>query len=125
MHVSYWCVLIAALLPLLFTAIAKSIGRRSFTNYSPRDFQAQLTGLSQRAHWAHLNSLEAFAPFAAGVLIAQQIGATQRTIDMLAVAFVVLRLIYGVCYMANLATLRSLIWTAALACTVGLFVIGA
>ncbi|HET8941525.1 MAG TPA: MAPEG family protein [Rudaea sp.] len=125
MHVSYWCVLVAALMPMLFTAIAKTIGRRRFDNHSPREFQASLTGIALRAHWAHLNSFEAFAPFAAGVLIAQQLGAAQGRIDMLAIAFVVLRLLYGACYLANWATVRSLVWAGAMACTVALFVIGA
>ena len=73
MHVSYWCVLAAALLPFAFTAIAKGIGRREFTNRAPRVFQSKLTGMAARAHWAHLNSFEAFPPFAAAVLIAQQL----------------------------------------------------
>ena len=124
MHISYWCILIAAFLPLLFTAIAKSLGRRSFNNRSPREFQAQLTGTALRAHWAHLNSFEAFPAFAAGVLVAQQIGAGQGKIDALAIAFVVLRVIYGACYIADLATLRSIIWAAAAGCTVALFLIG-
>jgi len=125
MHVSYWCVLIAAFLPLGFTAIAKSMHIRRFDNREPREFQARLTGTALRAHWAHLNSLEAFPPFAAGVLIAQQVGAAQGRIDLLALAFVALRIAYGACYIANQATLRSIVWAAAMACTVGLFVIGA
>jgi uncharacterized MAPEG superfamily protein len=125
MHISYWCVLIAALLPLLFTATAKLLGRRTFDNRNPREFQAHLSGAALRAHWAHLNSFEAFAPFAAAVLVAQQVGAAQSRIDQLAIAFVVLRLVYGVCYIADMATLRSLIWAGAMACTVALFVLGA
>ena len=125
MHVSYWCVLIAALLPFGFTAIAKTIARRRFNNHAVRDFQAQLTGTAQRAHWAHLNSFEAFAPFAAAVLVAQQIGAPQGRIDALALAFIVLRLGYGACYLADLATLRSIVWAAGLGCTIALFVLGA
>jgi uncharacterized MAPEG superfamily protein len=125
MHISYWCVLVAALLPLLFTATAKLIGRRTFDNRSPREFQAHLNGTALRAHWAHLNSFEAFAPFAAAVLVAQQVGAAQGRIDQLAVAFVVLRLVYGACYVADMATLRSLVWAGAMACTIALFVLGA
>lgn len=125
MHVSYWCVLVAALLPFVFTAIAKAIGRREFSNRAPRVFQSKLTGMAARAHWAHLNSFEAFPPFAAGVMIAQQLGAAQSRIDTLAIAFVVLRIGYGICYLADQATLRSLVWAAAFACTVALFFIGA
>ena len=125
MHVSYWCVLAAALLPFAFTGIAKTIGRRDFSNRAPRVFQSKLTGMAARAHWAHLNSFEAFPPFAAGVLIAQQLGAAQGRIDALAIAFVALRVVYGACYLADQATLRSLVWAAAFACTVALFLIGA
>ena len=124
MHISYWCVLIAALLPLMFTAIAKFLARRRFNNLAPREFQAKLTGTPARAHWAHLNSLEAFPPFAAGVLVAQQIGAAQGKIDALAIAFIALRLAYGACYVADLGTLRSIVWAAALGCTVALFLLG-
>jgi uncharacterized MAPEG superfamily protein len=109
MHVSYICVLVAAFLPLLFTAIAKLLHLREFDNRSPREFQARLSGTALRAHWAHLNSFEAFPPFAAGVLAAQQMAAPQGRIDMLAIAFVVLRLAYGACYLADLATLRSVV----------------
>ena len=125
MHVSYWCVLIAALLPFGFTAIAKTLGRRRFNNHAVRDFQAQMTGVTQRAHWAHLNSFEAFPAFAAGVLVAQQVGSAQGRIDALALTFVALRLVYGVLYMADLASLRSVVWAGGLGCTIALFVIGA
>lgn len=127
MHTAYWCILAAALLPLVFTAIAKfGGGGRGFTNRKPRLFQAQLTeGYRARAHWAHLNSLEAFPPFAAAVLVAEQLQASQARIDSLALAFIVLRLIYGVFYLADLALLRSLAWAASLVCVVGLFVAAA
>ncbi len=124
-HISYWCVLIAALLPFGFTAIAKTLDRRRFNNHAVRDFQARMTGIAQRANWAHLNSFEAFPAFAAGVLVAQQVGAAQGKIDALALAFIALRLAYGACYMADLASLRSLIWAGGLACTIALFAIGA
>ena len=126
MAIAYWCVLVAAFLPLVFTAIAKFSERgRGFSNRAPRVFQAQLSGFRARAHWAHLNSIEAFAPFAAGVLVAEQLHAPQATINLLAMAFVALRVLYGVCYLADWASARSVVWALGLACTVGLFVIGA
>ncbi|MGA8279106.1 MAG: MAPEG family protein [Rhodanobacteraceae bacterium] len=121
MPVAYWCILAAALLPLVFTGIAKGLGRRRFDNAAPRDFQARLAGAPARAHWAHLNSIEAFAPFAAGVLVAEQLHVAQGRIDALALAFVALRLAYGACYIANQATLRSMVWALAFFCVVGLF----
>jgi uncharacterized MAPEG superfamily protein len=124
MTIAYWCVLAAALMPFLFTGIAKFSGP-GFRNDTPRDFQARLTGMRQRAHWAHLNSFEAFPPFAAGVIIAHQLQATQGTVDALALGFVAARLVYGLLYMANQPTLRSIVWMVALGCTVALFVVAA
>lgn len=124
MTTAYWCVLIAALLPIFFTGIAKFSGP-GFRNDTPRDFQAGLTGMRQRAHWAHINSFEAFPPFAAAVIIAHQLHADQGWIDGLAIGFIVARLVYGFLYMANWPSLRSVVWTIALGCTVALFVIAA
>ncbi len=123
MTIGYWSVLIAAFLPLLWTAVAKFSGP-GFNNYKPRDFQAGLTGFRQRAHWAHLNSFEAFPPFAAAVIIAQQLQYNQGRIDQLAIGFIAFRLIYGVLYLANRAPLRSLAWALAVACWVAMFFIG-
>jgi len=123
MSIAYLCVLIAALLPLVFTGIAKFSGR-GFDNRAPRDFQSKLTGFAARAHWAHLNSLEAFPPFAAAVLVAVQRGAPQAGIDQYALAFILFRVLYGACYLANQATLRSLAWIGGLGCVVLLFLLG-
>jgi uncharacterized MAPEG superfamily protein len=122
--IAYWCVLAAALLPLLYTGIAKFSGP-GFNNYKPRDFQASLSGYRQRAHWAHLNSLEAFPPFAAAVIIAEQLAAPQAWVDGLALAFIGCRLAYGALYIANQATWRSVVWAAGLGCVIGLFVVSA
>lgn len=121
MTIAYWCVMIAAFLPLLFTGIAKFSGP-GFNNHTPRDFQARLEGFRQRAHWAHLNSFEAFPPFAAAVIIAHQLGLQQATLDGLAIGFIVARLAYGAFYIADRATLRSLAWLAAVICWVTMLV---
>ena len=115
-----WCVLVAALLPFLFTGLAKFSGLR-YNNKRPREFQEQLTGWRLRAHWAHLNSFEAFPPFAAAVLVAQQAGADQGRVDLLAMSFIAARLVYGAMYLANLAPLRSLVWAVGLGLTIAIF----
>lgn len=76
------------------------------------------------AHWAQLNSFEAFPPFAVAVLVAEQVGAAQGRIDAIALAFIGLRMLYGGCYLANWAALRSLVWFAGMGCVVWLFVLG-
>jgi uncharacterized MAPEG superfamily protein len=122
MTLAFWCVLAAGLMPYVLTGIAKASGRR-YDNRDPRRWQSALSGLPQRAHAAHLNSFEAFPLFAAAVLVAHVAGSPAGRIDQLALAFIVLRIGYAICYLADFAILRSLVWLAALACCVALFVL--
>ena len=121
MTTAYWCVLIAAIIPMLMSTLAKA-GGKGFDNHAVRSYLDAQTGWRQRANWAQQNGYEAFPPFAAAVIIAHQAGAAQGTIDTLAVAFILIRFLYGAMYLADLATLRSLVWTAGFACVVGLFI---
>ena len=121
MQIALTCVLIAGLLPYLWTGVVK-IAAPPYDNADVRGWQTRLSGLPHRAHAAHLNSFEAFPLFAAAVLAALLTGADPQSVMQLSVAFVVLRVVYGVIYLLNLAALRSLVWFAALACTVAIFV---
>ena len=123
MTTAYWCILVAALLPYGWVVAAKLAP--DFDNAAPRAYLARLTGWRQRAAWAQLNAFEALPPFAAGVIIAQQLGAPQGRIDLLALAFIGFRLAHGLAYIGNWATLRSLVWSGGMGCVIGLFVIAA
>ncbi len=123
MTIAFYCVFIAAMIPYGFTAAAK-IGAPGFNNYKVRDFQNKLEGWRRRAHWAHQNGMEAFPPFAAGVIIAQTAGAPQGVVDKLAITFVVFRLLYGALYIANKAPLRSVAWFVGFGCMIALFFVG-
>ena len=117
---AYWCVLIVALLPYLWVSIAKATGQR-YDNRDPRGWMArQDNPRTVRANAAHLNSFEAFAPFAAGVVLAQIAGVSPERIALLAVGFVVLRVLHGIFYIANAHALRSAAWFGAFACVLGL-----
>lgn len=120
MTIAYWCVLIAAFLPLLSTAVAKFSGP-GFNNRRPRHFQEGLTGFRQRAHWAHLNAFEAFPPFAVATIIGHQLRADQASLDLLAACFIGFRLAYLGCYLADRPTLRSLAWALATGCWVAMY----
>lgn len=124
MAIAYWCILIAALLPYVWVAFAKAGPR--YNNRDPRAWLAkQDDPRRQRANNAHLNAFEAFAPFAAGVLMAQLAGVEPQHIGWLAMAFVVFRVLHGVLYLANVHAMRSLVWFGALACVVALMARGA
>ena len=124
--VAYWCVLIAALLPYVWTTVAKSSGER-YDNRDPRGWVArQANPRVQRANSAQLNAFEAFAPFAAGVVFAQLAGVPEARIAGLAVVFVVCRALHGLVYTQGMRhSLRSMVWFVAFACVVGLFVLAA
>ena len=123
---AYWCILIAALLPYVWVAFAKT-GAPGYNNRNPRAWLAKQAGnyRLQRANAAHLNAFEAFAPFAAGVLMAQAAGVDHARIAMLAVAFVVLRVAHGALYLADVPLARSLAWMGGYACVAALMVLAA
>ncbi|MDF0733921.1 MAPEG family protein [Pseudomonas entomophila] len=128
MTVALWCILIALVLPPLCAWIAKmASGRfRLADNHDPRAFLDTLAGLPRRAHAAQQNGYEAFPAFAAAVLVADIVGnAEQVTQDVLAVLYITSRLLYIICYLADWAILRSLVWSAGLVLIVSLFVVSA
>lgn len=125
MTTAYWCVLAAIMLPYVWFGVANATGKGLRNNHYPRDFAARIDGLPKRAWGAHLNSFEALPGFAAAVIIAHLAHAPQARIDMLALAFIALRVAYGLCYLADKGALRSLFWFAGLVCVVGLFVVAA
>lgn len=116
MTLAYWCVFASILMPTAFTLIAKMTSKDyGFkANHHPREFLESLDGFRKRAHWVQLNTFESIPAFMAAVIIAHQQGGEQSQIDMLAIAYIGLRVLYGVLYIADMALLRSLVWTAAL-----------
>jgi uncharacterized MAPEG superfamily protein len=127
MTIAFWTILVAIALPWLMAALKKSplAANGKYSNRAPRAMQPKLEGLSQRAHWAEQNSFEILPAFIAAVLVAHFAGAEQATVDLLAVGFVVSRVLYSICYLTNWASLRSLTWMVGLLFIVSLFVISA
>lgn len=124
MDLSYWCVLIAGLMPAATVAIAKW-GKRDFDNAEPRLWLEKQEGVRHRADSAHRNHFEAFPFFAAGVLVAQQLNAPQDSINMLAIAFIASRVVYTALYLTDRATLRSITWLIGYLCVIALFILAA
>jgi len=126
MQLSYLCILVACLLPIVAAGIAKwgsftrPPSQGGYDNRDPRAWLAQQTGRRARANAAQANSFEALPLFIAAVLAAQQMQVAQPLIDGLAVTFVVLRVGYIGLYVANLATARTLVWLAGLSVNVAL-----
>lgn len=123
MNTAYWCVLIAGIMPVFTVAIAKA--QRGFDNANPRQWLEQQSGLRKRADYAHRNHFEAFPFFAAGVIIAHQLGAAAHLIDQLAMVFIAARIAYTIFYLTDRASLRSVAFLVAYACVIGLFMLAA
>lgn len=123
MTIAFWCVLFAALLPLPFALAAKWSSR--FDNARPRDYLETLDGWRKRAHWTQLNTFESFPAFAAAVIINRIVLGPNAWADTLALLFVACRIAYGLLYIGDRPTLRSLAWLGGMACTVLLFVTAA
>lgn len=124
MSIPFWCVFISAL--LIYVAripVATAMNEQGgYDNHLPRQQQAQLTGFGARAMAAHQNGFEAFILFAVGVLMAHTTQTAGWLIDLLAIIFVITRVIYVLCYWVDLAWQRSLVWFVGLVCSLLLMI---
>jgi len=108
MIAAYRCVLIAGVLPVRASSTAKW----------------GLTGFNNNPH-AWLDKQRDFRPHQPGASEQFRGISVFCRADALAVGFIVLRLLYLACYLADRATLRTLVWGLAYACIISLFVISA
>jgi len=128
--VAYWCVLIAAILPIVCAGIAKygkfaqPARAGGFDNAHPRDWLARQGGWRARANAAQANSFEGLPFFIGAVIIAHLLNAPQVRVDLLAFVYIVLRAVYIMMYVADLPKARSLFWALAFAANVGILLIG-
>ena len=120
MTIAYFCVLIMGILPYVATGIAKK-GWEGYDNDLPRQWLAKQTGFRARANAAQANLFESLPLFFAAVIIASISNAPQARIDILAVGFVLARIAYLICYVANWSTTRSIVWLIGIICVVSLF----
>lgn len=84
---------------------------------------ASTTGLAARANAAQQNSFESLPLFLAAVLMAEYMVVQQSIIMTFGLAYLVLRVLYGLCYLANWAMLRSIIWLLSMLCPIFLLIL--
>ncbi len=122
MTIAYWCVLVALLLPYIFSVLARIGARASDYLQDPRAFNERLSGWHRRSHLAQQNAFEAFPAFAVAVIIAHLAGVPQARLDLTSVIFIGFRVFHGVFYISDKASLRSASWQAGMICIIVLFV---
>jgi uncharacterized MAPEG superfamily protein len=120
MTIAYWCALFMGLFPYVAAGIAKK-GFEGYDNGMPRQWLAKQTGFRARANAAQANLFESLPFFFAAVVIASIANAPQNRIDLLSIGFVMARIAYLFCYVANWPTTRSIVWLAGLSCVIAIF----
>jgi uncharacterized MAPEG superfamily protein len=100
---------------------------RSPDGFDNKNPYRQLMRLGRRGGWqgravaAAQGVQQAFAPFAAAVVIAHLCGADPRRSGVLAIGFVLTQVLYVAAYIANIDYLRAFVWLIGLFCVIGLF----
>lgn len=127
---AYWCILIAAVLPVVAAATAKfgmfttPPQKGGYDNDLPREWLSRQKDWRARANAAQANTFEALPFFFAAVIIAHQLQANQARLDTLAVLFIVLRIAYLAVYVRGMARTRSAVWTLAFATNIAILFLG-
>ena len=123
MTIAFYSIIFCMFIPAYLAGVAKSSKVR-YDNESPRDHISELTGKARNAHSAEQNCYESFPAFFAAVIAAHWMGNDQLTIDILAIIFVLSRVLHATFYLTNKGTLRSVAWVAGFASTIALFFAG-
>lgn len=112
------CLFIAILLPYLLKLIVAHYMAKegTYDNHYPREQQARLQGIGARAVAAHQNGFESLLVFSTASLTALATGHVGTNIQLLAVIYIISRVVYNILYLKNLASLRSLIWLVGVVC---------
>jgi len=117
MSIALWCLFLAGLLHVLSKiplAHAQLKSAEGYDNNNPREQQLALKGWGKRALAAHQNQIESFPLFAAGIIIATTTGLVSNIVDYFSIAYIIARLVYIYCYLKDISTLRSIVWSVGL-----------
>lgn len=120
------CIVIAFGLILVTRMMLLTEQRRlgSIDNRRPRRQWRQLKDRGARVLETYHDAVEAFAPFAAAVWIAETMGAVQKRVDVLAIAWVISRVVHPAAHVAEADYLRAGLGVLSLVCVGGLFALG-
>lgn len=102
-------------LPSILAAVAGNVSAEFLLG--PRDETPELSKVTQRAKRASANLLETLPAF---LVLAVLSILTESDVTVLAQAWLLLRVLYLFAYLSSVAYLRSLVWTGALVCLIGM-----
>ena len=122
MTIAFYCVVVGLFIPVILAGISKK--NSGYNNDSPRDHIAHLNGKAKNAYNAEQNHYENFAVFAMAVVVAHWLDHDQAVINLLAIIFIIARVLHATFYITNNGSLRSLSYIIGFACTIALFFAG-
>jgi len=122
MPIAAWCLLIVVLMPILVVGYAKA--GAGYDNREPRLWMQTLQGAKRRAYAAHINCFEAVPVFIACLFVAVWTDGSPWIVDLLASLFVLFRLGYVMAYITDMPSTRSILWSLAYLCALGIFLSG-
>lgn len=120
------CLTCIAFMPYLASTIGgyyriSQTGKYDLVN--PREQAATLEGAGARSQYLHANCWEALSLFSAAILAVFITNAINEVVVMLSVSFVLIRGVYFIAYLTNMAMLRFSAFGLGFACCAGLFYI--
>ncbi|MGL4232026.1 MAG: MAPEG family protein [Casimicrobium sp.] len=127
MTFALFTIFLVAIMPIVCAGIAKAgmfkVHPREggFDNRNPRDWLAKQEGYRKWANAAQQNCWEALPFFAAAVIVNHILGGAGLTANVLAIAFVLLRVLFVYLYLTGKQGIRSLVWIAAFAVNIAIF----
>jgi uncharacterized MAPEG superfamily protein len=127
MTFAIFTIFLVAIMPIVCAGIAKAGTFKThpreggFDNRNPREWLAKQEGYRKWADAAQQNCWEALPFFAAAVIANHVTGGAGITTNLLAIAFVLLRVLFVYLYVTGKQSLRSIVWAAALAVNIAIF----
>ena len=113
------CLLVLAVMPYVLASVGgyfrmQQLG--SLDNNHPRIQATQLEGIAARAWAAQQNAWEALAVFGVVVIVAHLVHADPAASATASLVYLATRIAHPVLYLANQATLRTLVFIVGLGC---------
>ncbi len=120
MPIILYVLFILSVVPIVLAGVENVYRVRQFErfdNHNPRQQKALLEGVGARVRAAQANAWEALMIFSATCLIAYAGGVDLNTLSTVALIFLACRIAHALCYIADLAGLRSLAFGGAMLCS--------
>ena len=129
MTLALFCILLAAIMPLVCAGLSKGSATRvshrdgGYDNRNPRDWIKTQEGFRRWADAAQANCWEALPFFAAAVIVSHLLGVIGWLPNTLAALFILLRIAYVWLYVTARQRQRSLVWSLAFLVNIAIFLL--